>query len=147
MHPLHRPFILACAQPDPTAPTRHATAVAMAGVATSNGQGPQSCMPDAKLIGRFAVSTADVPGTWWWLTKDRFDALGVTDYKAALEGFYGQNVATLAGAIQYLLDGVASYDTNGNGYVCAFEVRGTRAFLGINALYLLGIADDKDADD
>ena len=142
---------IACAEPDPTAPPRHATAVALPAVAaeaaTSNGQGPQACMPDAKLIGRFAASTADVPGTWWRLTKDRFDALGVTDYKAALEGFYGQNFPTLADAIKYLIDGVASWDTNGNGYVCAFEERGTRAYLGINALFLLGIADDKHADD
>ena len=144
-------MMIGCAQPDPTAPTRQATPLAMAAVAaevaTTNGEGPQSCMPDAKLIGRFAASTADVPGTWWRLTKDRFDALGVTDYKAALEGFYGQSFATLADAIQYLIDGVASWDTNGNGYVCAFEVRGTRAHLGINALFLLGIADDKHAED
>ncbi|MEO8577796.1 MAG: hypothetical protein ABI556_13890 [Gemmatimonadales bacterium] len=111
--------------------------------ATANGRGPQACTPDAKLIGRFAVSTAEVPGTWWQLTKDRFDALGVTDYKAALEGFFGQTYSTQADAIQYLIDGVATFDTNGNGYVCAFEERGTRAHLGVNALYLLGIADDK----
>jgi hypothetical protein len=104
-------------------------------------------MPDSKLIGRFAASTADVPGTWWRLTKDRFDALGVTDYKAALEGFYGQSFSSLDAAIQFLIDGVASWDANGNGYVCAFEVRGTRAYLGENALYLLGIADDKHVDD
>ena len=103
--------------------------------------------PDAKLIGRFAASTADAPGTWWRLTKDRFDALGVTDYKAALEGFYGQSFPTLASAIQFLIDGVASWDANGNGYVCAFEERGTRAHLGINASFLLGIADDKHAED
>jgi hypothetical protein len=142
---------IACAQPDPTAPTRHAMPLAMAAVtadvATSKGQGPQACVPDSKLIGRLAVSTADVPGTWWRLSKDRFDAAGVTDYKGALEGFYGQSFATLADAIQFLIDGVASWDTNGNGYVCAFEERGTRAYLGINAIFLLGIADDKHADD
>lgn len=138
---------IGCAQPEPTAPTRQPTRLAMTEVATSNGQGPQACMPDSKLIGRFAASTADEPGTWWRLTKDRFDALGVTDYKSALEGFYGQTFATLADAIQYLIDGVISFDTNGNGYVCAFEIRGTRASLGVNALYLLGIADDKHVED
>jgi hypothetical protein len=138
---------IACAQPDVTAPGVDATLRAVGAVtsmvATPLGQGPQACMPDEKLIGRIAVSTADVPGTWWRLTKDRFDELGVTDYKAALEGFYGQNFNTLDDAIQYLIDGVATYDANGNGYVCAFEVRGKRAYLGVNALYLLGIADDK----
>lgn len=142
---------VACAAPNPTDPTWPATVLSTArvagGAAMSNGQGPQACVPDAKLLGRFTASTADAPGTWWRLTKDRFDALGVTDYKAALEAFYGQSFPTLAAAIQYLIDGVASYDTNGNGYVCAFEVNGTRAYLGINALYLLGIADDKHVDD
>ena len=138
---------VACAQSEPTAPTRSVIRIPIVAVATANGQGPQACMPDSKLIGRFAASTADVPGTWWRLTKDRFDALGVTDYKAALEGFYGQSFSSLDAAIQFLIDGVASWDANGNGYVCAFEVRGTRAYLGENALYLLGIADDKHVDD
>jgi hypothetical protein len=138
---------IACAQPDPTAPTRQPAVRPISAAAVANGQGPQACTPDVKLIGRFAASTADVPGTWWRLTKDRFDALGVTDYKAALEGFYGQTFPTLADAIQFLIDGVVSFDTNGNGYVCAFEERGTRAYLGVNALYLLGIADDKHVDD
>ena len=138
---------IACAQPDPTSPTRRAALVPVSAAATANGQGPQACMPDTKLIGRFAASTADVPGTWWRLTKDRFDAQGVTDYRAALEGFYGQSFPTLADAIQFLIDGVVSYDTNGNGYVCAFEVRGTRAYLGVNSRYLIGIADDKHVED
>jgi hypothetical protein len=110
---------------------------------TAVANGAHDCTPDDKLIGRMAVSTADVPGTWWRLTKDRFDALGVTDYKAALEGFYGQTFNSLDDAINFLIAGVASYDANGNGYVCAFEERGTRAHLGVNTYYLLGIADDK----
>jgi hypothetical protein len=141
---------IACAHPDATGPRIDATRRAVAGVtstATAAGQGPQACVPDTKLIGRFAASTADVPGTWWRLTKDRFDALGVTDYKAALEGFYGLSFNSLADAIQYLIAGVAAFDANGNGYVCAFEERGTRAYLGVNALYLLGIADDKHVDE
>jgi len=142
---------IACAQPDLTAPTRNASlplrAAAVNTAAKSNGQGPQACMPDSKFLGRFAASGADEPGTWWRLTKDRFDALGVTDYKAALEGFYGQQFNTLADAIQFLIAGVASWDANGNGYVCAYEVNGTRAHLGVNALYLIGIADDKHVED
>ena len=104
---------------------------------------PQDCVPDVKLIGCFAVSTADEPGTWWRLTKDRFDAAGVTDYRAALESFYGLSFDTLDDAIEYLIEGVAAWDKNGNGIVCAFEMRGTRAYLGENALFLLGIDDDK----
>lgn len=107
---------------------------------------PDDCVPDVKLIGCFAVSTADEPGTWWRLTKDRFDALGVTDYKAALESFYDIDFDTLEEAIEYLIEGVAAWDKNGNGIVCAYEMRGTRAYLGENALFLLGIDDDKFAD-
>jgi hypothetical protein len=139
-------MVSACAQSDATAPAGSSALRPLAAVATAsgtNGQGPDACTPDTKLIGRFAASTADVPGTWWRLTKDRFDALGVTDYKAALEGFYGQTFNTLDDAIQFLIAGVASWDANGNGYVCAFEERGTRAYLGVNVSYLLGIADDK----
>lgn len=138
---------MACAEAAPTAPTGQAVtvpaAVVAAGASRSNGQGPQACMPDSKLLGRYTASTADVPGTWWRLTKDRFDALGVSDYKAALEGFYGQSFPTLGAAIEFLIDGVASWDSNGNGYVCAYEINGTRAHLGVNALFLIGIADDK----
>ena len=133
---------IGCA-PDPTAPAHRDMVVPIGAVLAANGQGPQACVPDSKLIGRFAASTSDVPGTWWRLTKDRFDAQSVTDYKAALEGFYGQSFASLADAIQFLIDGVVAWDANGNGYVCAYEVNGTRAYLGVNSLYLLGIADDK----
>ena len=138
---------IACAEPSPTAPLRDAARFPVAAAATSKGQGPQACLPDAKLIGRYAASTADVPGTWWRLTRDRFDAEGVTDYKAALEGFYGQSFDTLDDAIEFLIGGVAAWDANGNGYVCAFYVRGTRARLGDNAAFLFGIADDKHIDD
>lgn len=135
----------ACSNDAPTAPTERVIAVAAGATAhaTANGNGPQACAPDTKLIGRVAASTADQPGTWWRLTKDRFDALGVTDYRAALSSFYGQDFPSLQAAIQFLIDGVVAWDANGNGYVCAYEVRGTRAFLGENALYLFGISDDK----
>ena len=137
---------IACTEP-PSAPAGNVARLRPTAAATANGQGPLACMPDAKLIGRFAASTSDAPGTWWRLTKDRFDALGVSDYKAALEGFYGRSFATLDDAVQFLIDGVVAWDANGNGYVCAFEVRGTRASLGANAAYLLGIADDKHVED
>ncbi|MEO5588744.1 MAG: hypothetical protein ABIS03_04090 [Gemmatimonadaceae bacterium] len=139
-----RPFLFrALAMRTPGDATLGTQAVVSSAGATAKGRGPQACAPDAKLLGRFAVSTADSPDTWWGLTEARFNALGVTDYKAALEGFFGQNFNTLADATQYLIDGVATFDTNGNGYVCAFEINGTRAYLGVNAFYLIGVADDK----
>ena len=50
---------IACAQPEPTAPTRQPAILPTAATATANGQGPQACVPDSKLIGRFTASTAD----------------------------------------------------------------------------------------
>jgi len=133
---------VACAQTDATAPRYIAPPAANAsGAPVANGA--HACTPDSKLIGRFRVSTADASDTWWGLSKARFDDAGVTDYKAALESFYGQTFASEAAAIQFLIDGVRSYDANGNGYVCAFEIRGTRAYFGDNAAFLLGIEDDK----
>jgi hypothetical protein len=141
-------LVIGCTESGPTGPSLNdPTRTPAAGVASANGQGPQACVPDAKLIRRVAVSTEDVPGTWWRLTKDRFDELGVTDYKGTLEGFYGQRFDTLDDAIRYLIDLVAAYDTNGNGYVCAYQVRGTRAWLGTAVLFLFGIDDDKHVDD
>ena len=142
---------IGCTESVPSAPTdparNDAARIAATGVTSANGAGPQACVPDAKLIRRVAASTEDVPGTWWRLTKDRFDELGVTDYKGTLEGFYGQSFATLDDAIGYLVDLVAAFDTNGNGYVCAYEVRGTHAWLGTAVLYLFRIDDDKHVDD
>ena len=134
---------IACAQTDATAPTHRAGRAVASASAAPVANGAHTCTPDSKLIGRFAASTADMAGTWWRLSRERFDAAGVTDYKAALESFYGQSFASLDAAIQFLIDGVDSYDANGNGFVCAFEIRGTRAYFGANAAFLLGIDDDK----
>jgi hypothetical protein len=138
---------VACAHADSTDNAGPQLAMDFAGASTvgkENEKGPpQGGVPDVKMIGLFEVSTADEPGTWWWLTRDRFDSLGVTDYKAVLEGFYGQGFDTLDDAIQFLIDLVATWDTNGNGYVCAYEVRGKRAYLGETVNFLFGIDDDK----
>lgn len=134
---------VACTQTDATAPTRRIAPPAANASGTPVANGAHACTPDSKLIGRFRVSTADASDTWWGLSKARFDDAHVTDYKAALESFYGQTFASEAAAIQFLIDGVGSYDANGNGYVCAFEIRGTRAYFGANAAFLLGIEDDK----
>ena len=125
----------------PTPATTGASRV-MASLTSSRG-GPQDCVPDSKLLGRFAVSVEDNPTTWWRLTKQNFISLGITDYKQALEGFFGISFPDLAHAIQYLIDGVRSFDKNGNGWVCGYELPGTRAHYGIYATFLFGIADDK----
>ena len=136
-------LLVACAQTDATAPTRRIAPEAASASGAPVANGAHDCTPDSKLIGRFRASTAVASDTWWGLSKARFDAAGVTNYKAALESFYGQTFASEAAAIQFLIDGVKSWDANNNGYVCAFEIRGTRAYFGDNAAFLLGIDDDK----
>ena len=134
---------VACAQTDATSPIRRIAPDVAVASGTPVANGAHTCTPDSKLIGRFRASTEDAPDTWWGLSKARFDAAGISDYKAALESFYGQTFASEAAAIQFLIDGVKSWDANNNGYVCAFEIRGTRAYFGDNATFLLGIEDDK----
>jgi hypothetical protein len=136
---------VACAQTDATAPTRRIAPPVANASGTPVANGAHTCTPDSKLIGLFRASTDDASDTWWGLSKKRFHDAGITDYKAALESFYGQTFASEAAAIQFLIDGVKSFDANGNGYVCAFEIRGTRAYFGDNAAFLLGIEDDKHA--
>ena len=141
-------LVIGCGQSDldgPVGPSISSRSASLSGApsSSSNGQGPQACMPDSKLLGRYSVSTADGGDSWWELTKERFDAANVTDYRAALSAFYGIDFATLDDAKAYLIARVAAWDANGNGYVCAFEENGTRAHLGDNAVFLIGIADDK----
>ena len=47
------------------------------------------CQNDSKSLGRIELSTADTPGTWWYLTRTGLDAAGVTDYLAAAEAAFG----------------------------------------------------------
>ncbi len=103
------------------------------------------CQNDSKLIGRIQLSTADTPGTWWHLTREGFDAAGITDYKAAIESIFGTPFPSLNAAVDALVDAVRALDKNGNEYVCASSLRGTREFLGDPnwALFFFGVLDDK----
>lgn len=118
-----------------------ALSVAPAGAAPE----PADCQNDSKLIGRIELSTADAPGTWWRLTKDGFDAAGVTDYKAMMEGWFGTTFASLDDAVEALVAAVVPLDRNGNGFVCASAPRGTRTVVGDPnyGFYYFSVIDDK----
>lgn len=130
----------ACAADRPMAPALQ-PAVHLAAVSGSDAWG---CHPDSKLIGRIELSTADVPGTWWYITRQGFDAAGITDYKGLIESAFGQTFATLDEAIAHLVGAVMPLDENGNGYVCAYETRGTRANYGLIGVshYIFATTDD-----
>jgi hypothetical protein len=104
---------------------------------------------DSKLIGRIELSTADTPGTWWRLTRDGLDAAGITDYRVALEGFFGREFSDVGEAVSFLVAQVVPFDANGNGYVCAYSIRGTRTSIGDPNIefYLFQVRDDKHAED
>jgi hypothetical protein len=106
---------------------------------------PGDCSNDSKLIGPILLSSNDAPGTWWGLTRAGFDAAGITDYKATIEGFFGTSFDTLDDAVDALVAGTSTLDKNGNGYVCASSARGTRAFLDDPqyANYFFQTHDDK----
>ena len=115
---------------------------------TIRAAGPGACPSDSKLLnGGPTLVFGDGPGTWWGLTldglKDAFD----TDAErlAYLEGIFGQDFEDLEDAKAYNLQGVAAWDENNNGYVCAYDLRGRRAYL--NDPYLsfttFGISDDR----
>ena len=108
------------------------------------------CRNDSKLIGRIEISTADGPDTWWGITKEGMIALGIAeeDFEAQIEEWLGQAFPSLEQAIETLVDAVRPFDKNGNNYICASSVRGTRAFIGdpLYALVYFRVVDDKDSD-
>ena len=113
---------------------------------------PGACPSDSKLLndGPTALS-GDGPGTWWGLVLDGFAAAGPAldeekEQIAYLNGLFGTNFSDLNSLKEYNLQQVRSaWDQNGNGYVCAFELRGTRAFLRdpLSQFTFFGITDDR----
>ena len=90
------------------------------------------------------------PGTWWGLVINGLDAAGFDDEEkiAYLNQVFGisppfVSLAQLEIYNQNLVE--ENWDHNQNGYICAYELRGTRAYLDdpfIN-LTFFGISDDK----
>ena len=138
---------------NPVAPSRSAeagqqlaVAEASTGAASIAAQG--DCPNDSKLLGLFEVSTDYRPGTWWFLSKNSLVQAGFTTDAAQelkLEQISGTQYAGLAAAVEALVEGARSWDKNGNGWVCAFELRGTHAYLNeplVNDIFF-GISDDR----
>jgi hypothetical protein len=111
---------------------------------------PGDCPNDAKLLnGGPTAVFGEGPGTWWGLIIHGLDSAGfVTDAQkiAYLDQVFGQSFASLDEAEQYNLQLVSdAWDLNQNGYICAYELRGTRAHFDdplINITFF-GITDDK----
>ena len=126
-------------------------AVTVAGVVGGvDARGPGRCPNDSKLLnGGPTLVYGEGPGTWWGLVIGGLEGAGFesedekVDY---LNGLFGTSFATLDDLKIYNLSLVATvWDQNQNGYVCAFELRGTRAYSGDPLIDTtsFGISDDR----
>ena len=113
---------------------------------------PGACPSDSKLLNAGPTLVfGEGSGTWWGLIQDGFAAAGAAldteqeqiDY---LNGLFGTNYGDLKSLKDFNLQQVsATWDQNGNGYVCAFDLRGTRAFLRdpLSQFTFFGVTDDR----
>jgi len=111
---------------------------------------PGSCPSDSKLLnGGPTLVTGQGPGTWWGLVINGVIAAGFDEEQeqiAYLNSIFGTSFADLASLQAFNIQQVSDFwDKNQNGFVCAFELRGTRAYVGdafVNLTYF-GISDDR----
>ena len=85
---------------------------------------PGDCNNDSKSLGAVLLSNEDVPGTWWFITREGLDAAGITTQagqQAIIELAFGQSFATFEEATAAVVAAVPG-DRNGNGYVCASPI-------------------------
>ena len=123
--------------------------LASAGLGAAPRRDPDSCPRDSKLIGQVSVFGDEFEDSWWSLIVDGMRAGGLltdTAQRDYLNGVFGTNFTTLAGVRDFNLQGVSdAWDKNGNGHVCAYNLRGTRAYNNdplFNYTWF-GISDDK----
>ena len=139
---------VACA-PAPSDPLVNAEGVSATSQVSVNGQGPQACPRDSKLIGLVSVFGTETEASWWRLTYNGMIAAGLTtsdQQRDYLNGAFGTSFATLAEVRLYSLQPVSGYDKNQNGFVCAYDLRGNRAWI-TDPLFeytYFGISDDRD---
>jgi hypothetical protein len=119
-------------------------------VARPQAGDPGRCSSDSKLLnGGPTLVYGEGPGTWWGLIIGGLDAAGLaTDQQKIdyLNQVFTTDFNSLADLETYNQNLVAdNWDINQNGWVCAYELRGTRAYLNdpLVNLTFFGISDDK----
>jgi len=139
----------ACGGTGMAAPSQR-IAVAASLSAAHPSSGPGDCAEDSKLLnGGPTAVYGEGAGTWWGLVLNGLNLAGFTSDGlkiAYLNHLFATSFTSLAQLEVYNQDLVSgAWDKNQNGYVCAFELRGTRAYLGdplVNQTFF-GISDDK----
>jgi hypothetical protein len=111
---------------------------------------PGTCANDSKLLnGGPTKIFGEGPGTWWGLVINGLRLAGFQgedEQIAYLNEIFDTDFQTLEELKAYNLKLVSdTWDDNHNGYVCAFQLRGTRAHFDnpYVDLTFFGIADDK----
>ena len=108
------------------------------------------CPNDSKLLnGGPTAVFGDGDGTWWGLVIDGLNHAEIVDEQDQinyLNHVFGTDFLYLEDLKKYNLDLIEqTWDKNGNGFICAYELRGTRAYLDdpfVN-LTFFGVSDDK----
>ena len=113
-------------------------------------EGAGTCPRDAKLLnGGPTKIFGEGPGTWWGLVINGLLAAGFVeedDQIDYLNQIFNTDFDSLDELKAYNLQLVQdTWDENHNGYVCAFQLRGTRAHFNNPYLDLtfFGVTDDK----
>jgi hypothetical protein len=111
---------------------------------------PGACPNDSKLLnGGPTMISGEGPGTWWGLVINGLIAAGFVDEDDQIDylnEIFDTSFGTLEELKAYNLQLVQdTWDENHNGYVCAFQLRGTRAYFDnpYVDLTFFGITDDK----
>jgi hypothetical protein len=111
---------------------------------------PGTCPNDSKLLnGGPTKIFGEGPGTWWGLVINGLLVAGFVDEDDQIDylnQIFGTSFDTLEELKAYNLQLVEdTWDENHNGYVCAFQLRGTRAHFDnpYVDLTFFGISDDK----
>jgi hypothetical protein len=111
--------------------------------------GADVCPRDSKLIGQVKVFGTEFEASWWRLIYDGMVEYGLTtptQQRDYLNGVYGTSFSTLEEVRDFNLKDVSdSFDKNQNGYVCAYDLRGTRAYNDdpLFGFTWFGVSDDK----
>jgi hypothetical protein len=109
-----------------------------------------TCPNDSKLLNGGPTKVfGEGPGTWWGLVINGLLAAGFVDEDDQIDylnQIFNTSFDTLEELKAYNLQLVEdTWDENHNGYVCAFQLRGTRAHFDnpYVDLTFFGISDDK----
>ena len=111
---------------------------------------PKPCPNDAKLLnGGPTRISGEGPGTWWGLVINGLLSAGFVSQRDQIDylnDIFDTHLDTLAELKAYNLQLVREvWDQNHNGYICAFQLRGTRAYFHnpYVDLTFFGITDDR----